>query len=190
MSLIDWEDVWRSLEWGGKGHSENIEETLVRRADKYARLPEINVLADQDTLKVLVFVQGHERYAVPVQCVVRGVAEPHITPLPCVPDYYNGVINLRGQILSVLNLRRFWALPVVESSEPPKLIVVRAGVFELALLADNVLEMAALPLAEVVPAVTAGVGLAHVQGVSADGIVIVDIESLVTDRRLVIHEEL
>lgn len=187
--MMKWEEVWRSLDWDRDSYH-NVEETLDQRADKYARPPEQDSQNDQDTLKALVFERGQERYAIPAQHVLRGVAEPRITPLPCVPDYYRGVINVRGRIISVLDLRRFWRIPVRGEVETPRLIVVRAGAHELAIQADDVLELARIPLSEIVPPVTAGIGLEHVQGISSDGLVVVDVESLSRDQRLFIHDEL
>jgi purine-binding chemotaxis protein CheW len=190
MSIIDWGTVWESVEWGDAEQHENADSILSSRAERYARPPEVAAQEDQDTLRTLVFLQGQERYAIPVSYVVRGVAEPHVTLLPCVPRYYRGVINLRGRILSVLDLQRFWGLPGTSAVDKAQLIVIQAGVLEVALLADTVLEMARMPIEDIVPPVTAGIGLPHVQGVSPDGVVIVDVESLATDERLIIHEEL
>ena len=61
---------------------------------------------------------------------------------------------------------------------------------EFALIVDDVLELASIPLQEITPPVSAGVGLDHVQGVSPGGTVIIDVESLSSDRRLRVHEEL
>ena len=78
---------------------------------------------------------------------------------------------------------------VDEEAERPRLIVVQAGTLELAIMADDVLEMTGIPLTEIVPPVTAGIGLDHVQGISTSGIVIVDVASLATDPQLFVHDE-
>lgn len=188
-SLMKWEHVWASMDWE-RNEAQHLENTLNQRTEKYARPADPDALEASDMLKALVFVQGSERYAVPVQYVVRGVAQPNITHLPCVPPYYRGVINVRGRILSVLDLRRFWRISSEEEQTQPRLIVIRAGQLEFALQADDVVEVARISLSHIVPPMTAGIGLDHVQGICADGMVIVDVESLVTDERLFVTEEL
>ncbi len=190
-SSIDWDAIWESLNWDSSVEDADVVRTLAQRAENYARPIEQDSQSDDDALKALVFVQGQERYAIPVPYVMQGLTTQRITPLPCVPDYYRGVINVTGRILSVLDLRRFWGLPAAEDvPELPRLIVVRAGALEFALLVDDVLELASIPLHEITPPLSAGVGLDHVQGVSPGGTVIIDVESLLLDRRLKVHEEL
>ena len=188
MSMIDWGAVWRSMDWDGRDRL-NADDILAQRTEKYARPPEAEPTSAHDTLTVLVFVRGQERYGIPVSYVLHGVTEPRITPLPCVPDFYRGVINLRGQILTVLDLQRLWGLPVQGDPDRVRLVVVSFGGMTLALQADDVRDLVSIPMPEVVPAVTAGVGLEHVQGLSPDGIVIVDMESLAIDTRLRIHDK-
>lgn len=190
-SSIDWDSIWKSLNWDSSIAEVDVTLTLAHRAENYARPIEQDGQADDDALKALVFVQGQERYAIPVPYVMQGLTTQRITPLPCVPDYYRGVINVTGRILSVLDLRRFWGLPATDDGDGlPRLIVVRAAALEFALIVDDVLELASIPLREITPPVLAGVGLDHVQGVSPGGTVIIDVESLSSDRRLRVHEEL
>jgi purine-binding chemotaxis protein CheW len=188
-SSIDWEAVWASLDWGASQDDEDNRRTLAQRAENYARPTDTDEQADEDVLKALVFVRGQERYAIPVAYVMQGLTTPQVTPLPCVAAHFRGVINVRGRILSVLDIRRFWRLPTEDPPGPPKLIVVKAGSLEFAIMADDVLEMVSIPLQEVTPPLTAGVGLDHIQGVSPSGTVIIDVESLSQDRRLKVHEE-
>ncbi|MBN2470563.1 MAG: purine-binding chemotaxis protein CheW [Anaerolineae bacterium] len=188
MSMIDWGAVWRSLDWDGHDRL-SADDVLAQRTEKYARPPETDSTLTHDSLTVLVFLRGQERYGIPVNYVVHGVTEPHITPLPCVPDFYRGVINLRGQILTVLDLQRLWGLPATDEAARPRLVVVSFGGMTLALQADDVRDLVSIPLPDIVPAVTAGVGLEHVQGLSPEGIVLVDMESLAIDSRLRIRDQ-
>jgi purine-binding chemotaxis protein CheW len=197
VSRINWDEVWQKLDWGSPNRQANLEETLAQRAEKYARPKELRQDSEQDTVRVLAFTRANERYAIPVSSVQQGMMQARLTPLPCVPAYYCGVINLRGQIVSVLDIRRLWGLPADPPDAQVRVIVIQppqarvaGSAYLLALLADDVQQMVALPLHEIVPPVVAGVGLPHVQGVSPNGMVILDIDSLVTDRRLRVHEEL
>ncbi len=189
MAHIQWEEVWRSLDWE-RQQRRYADQILAQRTAKYARPVEESTSPDQATLSALVFLRAGERYALPVAHVLRGDTPARITPLPGVPPCYRGVINLRGRILSVLDLPRLWGLPVDRDPPAPRLIVIQAARLTLALLADDILEIAQIPLSAIVPPLAAGIGLAHVQGLSPDGTVILDVASLADDPRLTVHDEL
>jgi len=55
--------------------------------------------------KVLIFALGEERYAVPLLKVKEVIALNEITPVPFAPPYFRGIMNLRGQVISVIDLR-------------------------------------------------------------------------------------
>lgn len=55
--------------------------------------------------KHLIFVLGEKRHALPLSKVKEVIGMTNITPLPRVPNFYRGLINLRGQIISVIDLR-------------------------------------------------------------------------------------
>lgn len=188
MSMIDWGEVWRKLDWEDRDrlHTDDI---LDQRTAKYARPLEEDATPAHDALTVLVFTRDQERYGIPVSYVQHGVTEPHITPLPCVPAHYRGVITMRGQILSVLDLPRLWGLPVEKDPATPRLVVVSFGAMTLAIQADEVRDLVNIPLPDLTPAMTAGIGLDHVQGITPDGIVIVDMDSLAEEPRLRVHDD-
>lgn len=53
----------------------------------------------------LIFALGSEEYSVPLLCVKEVIETPDITPVPHTPAYYLGIMNLRGQVISVIDLR-------------------------------------------------------------------------------------
>ena len=144
----------------------------------------------EEGLQVVAYRAGGTEFGADIRDVREIIKLDALTAIPGASTHVEGVINVRGKMLSVLDIRRFWGLP----GKPPEgicpCIVVRAAPLEFALLTDNVLELAAFPLHAITPPVAAGVGLEHIQGVSPEGVVIIDVESLVRDRRLIVHEEL
>ncbi len=185
---IDWEAVWRSLDWESKNDA-LAARTLALRAEKYARLAEDVDATGDDALMVLLFSRAGERYAIPIDHVLHVLDAPTITPLPCVPDYYRGVINLRGRILTVFDLRRFWGLQAADPAAPT-LIIVSAAALTLALLADEVLDFASIPAGNIAPPTVTGGGPTHqLQGITTDGVAILDVEKLLADQRLIVQGE-
>ncbi len=55
--------------------------------------------------RYLTFSLGSESYAIPLLCVKEVIAVPDITPMPFSPPHFRGIINLRGQVISVIDLR-------------------------------------------------------------------------------------
>lgn len=76
--------------------------------------------------KHVLFSLNAAHYAVPLANVLELQRMPHITVLPNVPDWLHGVTNLRGEVLSVVDLRSLLGLPAAESSASKRLIVVRS----------------------------------------------------------------
>ena len=74
--------------------------------------------------KVLSFGLGKEEYGLDILAVREIIGVIDITPLPRTPDYVKGVINLRGKIIPVIELRARFALPSVAYTEETCVIVV------------------------------------------------------------------
>ena len=74
--------------------------------------------------KFLTFTLGNEEYGVPVLKVREIIKVMDITQVPQVPDYVLGVINLRGKVIPVIDLRRKFGFPAIEHTERTCIIVV------------------------------------------------------------------
>lgn len=83
-------------------------------------------------VKHVVFVLNDSYYAVPMVNVLELQRLPNITLLPHVPDWLRGVTNLRGDVLSVVDLRSLLGLPVAAGTVSQRLIVVRSTREEIA----------------------------------------------------------
>src|SRR3954467_1394979 len=81
-------------------------------------------LADDLAGKYLTFALGNEEYGVPVLKVREIIKVMDITQVPQVPDYVLGVINLRGKVIPVIDLRRKFGFPAMEHTERTCIIVV------------------------------------------------------------------
>src|SRR5260221_8873299 len=108
-------------------------EILKARARALARTS-ASILIAGDSLDVVEFQLAKERYAVE-QSYVREVQPlKDLTPLPCTPNFIRGVINLRGQILPVIDIKKFFDLPESGITDIHMVIVVRAADVELGIL--------------------------------------------------------
>src|ERR1700712_5225839 len=89
----------------------NDDERILReRARLLARVPESEPVAGA-VLELLEFSLAQERYAVENRFVREVCPLKELTPLPCTPPFLLGVVNVRGRILPVLDLKKFFDLP-------------------------------------------------------------------------------
>ena len=108
IQQIDWEEVWKTLEWGDDQEAA-LQRRLHRRAEQYAATLKKADVVDSDAYTMLTFDLGAEKYGVDVAVVqaIR-IMLRQITRVPGTPHFYRGVVNVRGKITSVLDLRRFF----------------------------------------------------------------------------------
>lgn len=67
--------------------------------------------------RYLSFSLGSQEYAIPLLCVKEVIAMPDFTPIPFTPAHYLGIMNLRGQVISIIDLRKKMNIKPLENSE-------------------------------------------------------------------------
>jgi purine-binding chemotaxis protein CheW len=92
---------------------------------------------------------GSETFALPISLVREIVRVPEITAVPNVPDYIEGVINLRGRIISVLDLRKRFGETNIEKSKKNRVIVVEFADRLVGLLVNSASEVLRIPPADI-----------------------------------------
>lgn len=134
---------------------------------------------------------AHEKYAVESLYVREVLPLKDVTPLPCTPAHVLGLINVRGQILSVIDLRVFFDLPQSSVTGASKVLVLRSGDMEVGVVADGVVEARSLPLDDLSPALPTLTGLraAYLRGIADGDLVILDAAKLLADKSLVVNEQ-
>jgi purine-binding chemotaxis protein CheW len=196
-SGIDWEDLHRRLqtEPPGTEHArssadERKQNVLRDRARALARelKPEESL---QDAIEVIEFVLAYERYAFESAFVREVHPLKGLTPVPCTPAYVAGIVNVRGQILSVLDIRKFFDLPQKGLPDLNKVIVLRSAAAEFGILADVIVGTRTISASELQSSQSTLVGISseYLRGVAADRLVILDAGKLLADGRLLVHEE-
>jgi purine-binding chemotaxis protein CheW len=103
-------------------------------------------------LHIVGFQVGRETYGVPIRSVHEIVRVPEITPVPDAPGYVEGVINLRGKIVSVIDLRKRLNQQVSAPSRRNRILVVEHNNRLCGLMVDSASEVLKIPASEVEPA--------------------------------------
>lgn len=117
-------------------------------------------------LHIVGFRVGRETYGVPINSLHEIVRVPEITAVPDAPDYLEGVINLRGKIVSVMDLRKRFGEKQVALKKHNRILVVEHGGRLAGLIVDSASEVLKIPAGDVEapPAVFQDGGLNCVTG--------------------------
>lgn len=159
------------------------------RAKELARESEPAASPDE-SVEVVEFALAFETYAVPIRFVREVLAIKELTPVPCAPPFVAGIVNVRSQILPVIDLKRFFDLPEEGIADLHHIIIFRGETLEVGVLADLVTGVRSLSLANLqcsLPTL-AGIRADFIEGVTQDGKVLLDAEKILSDRRLVVEE--
>ena len=129
------------------------------------------------------FSLGDKLFAVDIMRIREILVPQKLSPLPCASDLLEGVINLRGSVIPVMNMRKRFGMPVIEGAHVGKMLIVSLVRQLLALVVDDVLEVISVPVADIKPPiqVAPGVGMEYILGVCLSNnrvFMILDIDSL------------
>lgn len=105
-----------------------------------------------DLLQLVIFQLGGEEFGVEIVKVQEIIRMPEITHIPQSPDFVEGVINLRGKIIVVVNLDKRFNLNLKEADENSRIIVVEIGNNVVGMIVDSVNEVLRIPKSNVEPA--------------------------------------
>jgi purine-binding chemotaxis protein CheW len=165
-------------------------QVLRARARALARTPEPDRGAAA-SLAVLEFHLGGERYAVETRYVTEVMPLEILTPLPCTPPFVAGIVNVRGRIVMVLDLKKFFGLPDGGLTDSHRIIHVEGNGLELALLADVSIGMRSVVLEDLqAPLPTlSGIRADYLRGITGDPLMVIDMARILADPDIIVHEE-
>lgn len=122
--------------------------------------------ATPQVLEVLIFEVGGQRYALPSSSVRQVVRAVTVVPLPRAPAIVEGVIDVRGTLVPVLDIRSRFRLPPKPLEHTDHLVLGWAGSRPVAVRADRALDLVRLDAAQVEDARRAAPGVEYVAGVA------------------------
>lgn len=122
-------------------------------------------------LRYLQFKLGEENYGMELLKVKEVIPVPDTTPLPNCPSYYTGIMNLRGQIISIIDLRKKLSINTKHENAEEAVIIVEIEGIGIGVVVDyigKVLNLSSHDIAEV-PEVSKQINAKYIQGVYKDG---------------------
>lgn len=197
-ATIDWGAIARrmnavraAIEHGWVPSPEESLRILKERAQSLAQVPAQEASATEACIEVVEFQLAYEHYAIESRHVREVCPLDSLTPLPCTPAFVLGIVNLRGEILSVIDIKVFFDLPGQGLTDLNKVIVLQSGNTVFGILADAITGVSHVPTAGIqapLPAL-ANVREAYLLGLTADRTVIIDAEKLMHDANIVVNEK-
>lgn len=188
---VDWKEVHRRLErvQGAIDRAlnpsgEEKRRILKARAEALAREPAEE--KDEPSLAVVTFLLASETYGLESRWVREIFPPRELTPLAWNPSFVAGIVNVRGRILPVIDIKKLFDLPEKGLTDLNKVLVIQVGDLELGILADQVLDMRSIRLGLIQPSLPTLTGIReeYLKGVTAERLVILDAEKILSDPRL------
>lgn len=192
---IDWSEIHDRVESArqalaqGAALSPQERRAILRtRARALAREPQ-QVVSAQEFLEIIEFRLASETYGIESAFIREVYPLKDITPLPGVPPFVLGIVNVRGQILSVVDLKKFFDLPEKGLGQLNKLIILRNEQMEFGILADEVLGARAIALEAIqaTPPTVSEIGAEYLRGVTAECVIILDGQKILGNEKIIVH---
>ncbi|MEW6160519.1 MAG: chemotaxis protein CheW [Verrucomicrobiota bacterium] len=145
-----------------------------------------------DFLEVIEFDLADESYAIATDHVLEVYPFDFLTPLPGTKSFISGITNVRGRILAVLDIKKFFDLPAEGIADSHQILVVTTPEMDFGLLADKVAGIRQVPRASIQPPLPTfiGVGKNYITGVTAERVVILDPLRISADPTLLVQDEM
>lgn len=160
---------------------------LKKRAEAFAVPPMDD--QEQEGMQAVVFTLGGERFAFEPAYLSEVCQATEIVPVPCTPPFVLGIVSLRGEMVSIIDLRKFFELPDRGISDMNRLLVLSSGMMRFGVLADTVEGVQVLKTDELKKLPTlSGVREEYLIGVSPGGITVLDAGKLLADRSMIVYE--
>ena len=142
--------------------------------------------SNDSTLQCVTFRLQDEIYGINVMQVQEVLRVTEIAPVPGAPHYVLGIINLRGNVVTVIDTRERLGLDAKEMDESTRIVIIEAEKLVVGILVDAVAEVVDLRLSEIesAPSVGNDESSKYIQGVaSRDGelLILVDLNKLLND---------
>ena len=121
-----------------------------------------------DERQLVVFQLGSELYGVEISRVHEIIRLQEVTRVPHSPPFVEGVINLRGKVISVINLRRRFGLPDADDTRAGRIVVVDINDQVVGMVVDGVSEVLRINTATIEPPspAVAGIDSEYLQGIA------------------------
>lgn len=134
-----------------------------------------------------------EKYGVEVIFVCEVHRVKSVTKLPCTPSFMIGIINFRGKIISVIDIRNYlgFSINTIDAEMVKKVIVIKVNDMEIGIAVDGILGCREISLSEIQKNVLTITNLKpdYFKGITKERSIIIDIKNVMIDEKIIVNEE-
>lgn len=140
-------------------------------------------------IEIVTFQLAHELYAIESHYIAEVYPLITLTPIPCTPPFVLGVVNLRGLIISVIDLKIFFELPNQGITNMNRLIILENKEIIFGILADRIQGAITMPVAAMQPSLPTltDIRSQYLKGVTKERLIILDGHQLLSDSKIIVQ---
>jgi purine-binding chemotaxis protein CheW len=167
------------------------EEILQERANQISGKGYRSKSSVAEDLDLVEFMLTPEHYAVEWQYVSEVMFLKDLTPLPGVPAFVAGITNIRGRIVSVVNLKKFLGISSKGITELNKMIILKDATMEFGILTDSIMGTKSISTKQLVdkPLTVRSEITGFIKGITSEGLIVLDGEALLSAKSLLIDQK-
>jgi purine-binding chemotaxis protein CheW len=145
-----------------------------------------------ESIEVVEFLLAYEKYGIQSSYIREIYPLRELTPVPCTPPFVLGIINVRGEIVSVIDMKKFFDLPERGLTDLNKVIIVHDDTMEFGILADAILGVRSILREEIQPSLPTltGIRADYLTGVTKEPLVLLDVAKMLSAKNLVVYDEM
>ena len=148
---------------------------------------EVQTKSNDKEIQVVGFSLGEEEFGIEIESIQEIIRIVTITDVPKTPEYVEGVINLRGNVIPVIDLRKRFGFKDKEYTNSTRIVVVEVKDKVIGMVVDEVSEVLRITLSDIEPppSIVAGIGREHIKGIGKLEnriIILIDIDSVILSK--------
>jgi purine-binding chemotaxis protein CheW len=170
---------------------EENQKILESRAQQLALKPHIEEQAE-DALELTTFLLGTDVYAFDSKAISEICAVKTITPLPCTPRYVDGLIYLRGKIITLIDLQQYLGMPASLLVAESAAILADSQKHQVGFRVDKILDTILVSQSILGKSLKGleKVKVDYVLGITPDFAVVLDLRAIVADEKLIVNHDI
>jgi len=167
------------------------EEEILKHRAKLLAEEQKEETKDESIVEVIEFLLSYERYGVESSFIKEVYSMKDFTPVPCTPNFVKGITNLRGEIISIVDIKKFFDLPDKGLTDLNRVLIVKKDKMKMGILADRILGVNVISINNIKTDLTSmkDKRSKYLRGITSNHLVILDIEKILTDPNFIVEED-
>lgn len=148
----------------------------------------------EQEVQLIIFTVNEIEYGIHINDVLEVIRVQPVTPLPHGPTFIKGVINLRGKVIPVMDLRERFNVSSIEDTRKTRIMIVNLENKEVGIIVDSVIDVETISKAKIEPPlpVIGGLKMEYINGIAKFDnrlVIILNIEKILTSEEKILLQE-